>query len=71
MQRLPISSPDPTHPDHHATVDVLLALGLLAVGETQVLPVAPGQQTRTRLSLGQQAGLYLVVGVDADSGGSG
>ena len=66
-----VSSPDPTHPDHHAALDVLLALRLLAVGETQVLPVARGQQARPRLHLGQQPGLDLVVGVDADPGGQG
>ena len=63
-----VSSPDPTHPDHHAALQVLLALGLLAVGEAQVLPVARGQQARPRLRLGQQPRLDLIVGVDADPG---
>ena len=66
-----VSSPDPTHPDHHAALDVLLALRLLAVRQTQVLPAARDQQARPRLRLGQQPGLDLVVGVDADPGGTG
>lgn len=34
------SSPDATHPHDHTAMDILLALWLLAVSETEVLPLA-------------------------------
>ena len=44
-------------------MDVLLALRLLGVGEAQVLPGPRLQHALTRLGLGQQARLDLVIRV--------
>lgn len=58
--------PDATDPDNNATEGVLLALWLLGVGKTNVLPLAWFEQLDTRLCLGQKPCFDFIIRVDTN-----
>lgn len=59
-------TPDATHPDDDTAVDVLLALRLLGVGDTNVLPLAFFEQFFTRFRLSQKPRFYFIIWVDTN-----
>lgn len=58
--------PDATHPHNNAAQGVLLALWLLGVGETKVLPLAWLEEFGARFCLGQKPCFDFIIGVDTN-----